>query len=389
VAPVLVEVAVGVTDKSNFGLALLSAAMTLPCVLPPALAETAPERGLLSFKYLDYQDSQTAPNGERLRRIHVRAPSVMAMVPLSSEWSVMGSMITDSISGASPAYHTKMLSKMHEFRRAGEASVTRYLPHGTVSVGLNYSGESDYVSRGASVLTTRSTDDKNTVWSAGVGLSRDQINPTNQIVTNESKQGLDLLLGVTQVMSPQDVAQLNLGFYNGQGYFSDPYKVYDQRPHHRSHHTMLGRWNHHFEATQSTTRLAYRYYTDNWGVRSHTLDVEWVQSLPQGWSVAPALRVYTQTAADFFVNADASPYPFPPLPPANALHYSEDQRVSAFGARTYGLKVTKQLGLDTRVDIKVERYAQRGDWALFGSGSTGLDPFYARVVQVGITHWFE
>jgi hypothetical protein len=135
--------------------------------------------------------------------------------------------------------------------------------------------------------------------------------------------------------------------------------------------------------------MAYRYYTDSWGVRSHTFDAEFVQALAKGWSVAPALRVYSQTAADFYVDAVESPYPFPPSPPANALHYSEDQRVSAFGARTYGLKVTKQLGLDTRVDIKVERYEQRGAWALFGTGSKGLDPFYARVVQVGITHWFE
>ena len=385
----LAGVAVGATEKPNFGQVLLSAAMALPCVLPPAYAETAPERGFVSFKYLDYQDSQGGPQGTRIDRIKVRAPSVMAMVPLSSEWSMMGSLVTDSISGASPLYHTKMLGKVRDFRRAGETSITRYFPNGTVTVGLNYSGESDYVSRGATVLATRSSDDKNTVWSAGVGASRDQINPANKLVVNETKQGMNLLVGVTQVMSTHDVVQLNVGHYSGQGYFSDPYKAYDQRPSNRSSQTVLGRWNHHFESTQQTTRLAYRYYTDSWGVRSHTFDAEFVQALAQGWSVAPALRVYTQTAADFYVNAETSPYPFPPSPPANALHYSEDQRVSAFGARTYGVKVTKQLGLDTRIDIKLERYEQRGAWALFGSGSTGLDPFYARVVQVGITHWFE
>jgi hypothetical protein len=363
--------------------------MVLPCVLPPALAETAPERGFISFKYLDYQDSQDGPRGGRLNRIHVRAPSVLSVVPLSSEWSVMGALVTDSISGASPAYHTKKLSHMNDFRRAGETAITRYLPNGTVTLGLNYSGESDYVSRGATLMATRSSDDKNTVWSAGMGVSRDRINPTNQVVTDASKQGLNVLLGVTQVLSTHDVAQLNLGHYSGHGYFSDPYKAYDQRPTQRSHQTVMGRWNHHFESTQSTTRMAYRYYTDSWGVRSHTLDVELVQPLAHGWSVAPAVRVYSQTAADFYVNAETSPYPFPPIPPVNAVHFSEDQRVSAFGARTYGLKVAKQVGRDTRVDVKVERYEQRGAWALFGTGSTGLDTFYARVVQVGITHWFE
>jgi hypothetical protein len=342
----------------------------------------------MSLKYLDYKDGQIQSDGTRLDRIRVRAPSVMGMVPLSSEWSASGTLIADSISGASPAYHTSGLGKMRDFRRAVDGAMTRYFPQGTLTVGMSYSGESDYISRGMSVLGAQSNEDKSTVWSAGVGVSRDRIQPNNHIVENEFKHGLDLLLGVTQIMGVRDIVQINLGFYNGQGYFSDPYKVYDERPRSRSHQTFLTRWNHHFEASQSTARLAYRNYTDSWGIRSHTFDTEWVQPFADSWSVAPALRIYTQTAADFYVNADPSSYPFPPNPPSNALHYSEDQRVSAFGARTYGLKVSKQLGPDARVDVKVERYEQRGSWALFGSGSTGLDPFYARSVQFGFTRWF-
>lgn len=362
--------------------------MALPCVLIPAHAESSPDRGFVSVRYLDYRDSQGGPDGARVDRIHVRAPSVMAMVPITPEWSAAGTLVTDSISGASPAYHTQGLGRMRDFRRAVDASLTRYMPQGTLTLGVSHSGESDYVSRGASVLATRSSYDKNTVWSAGVGASRDQINPTNRIVESESKQGLDLLLGVTQVMGMRDIVQLNLGLYSGRGYFSDPYKVYDERPRTRTHQTMLLRWNHHFESSQTTARLGYRHYKDSWGIRSHTFDTELVQPVGGGWSVAPALRVYTQGSADFYVGADPNTYPFPPSPPPNALHYSEDQRVSAFGARTYGLKVSKLIGLDARVDVKFERYEQRGSWTLFGSGSTGLAPFFARSVQLGLTHWF-
>lgn len=386
--PALVEVAVAATDKSPLGSVLLSAAMSLPCVLQPVFAESSPERGFISFKSLDYQDYQIGPTGVRIDRIRVRAPAVVAMVPLSSEWSVAATLITDSISGASPAYHSSGMGKMRDFRRAADTSLTHYRPQGTFTLGLSYSGESDYVSHGASLLATQSSDDKNTVWSAGAGTSRDQINPANHIVENETKQSTDLLLGVTQVLTKQDIVQLHFRHYNGQGYFSDPYKIYDQRPRRRTHQTLLGRWNHHFESTQSTARWAYRYYTDSWGIHSHTIDTELVQSLSHGWSVSPGLRIYTQTAADFYVPTDPSSYPFPPNPPAHALYYSEDQRVSAFGARSYSLKISKQLDLDTRVDFKIERYQQRGAWTLLGSGSKGLDPFYARMVQLGITHWF-
>lgn len=387
----------------ELGAALLSAAMALPCVMGVAHAESAPEKGTLSFKYLDYKERQQligdAAKGDAGLysksgastfddRIRVKATASSVMLPLNAEWSMAGTLITDSISGASPAYHTEALTAMKDFRRAVDTSLTRYLTNGTVTVGLNHSGENDYISRGVSLLATRATEDKNTTWTAGVGLNRDVINPSNRIVFNETKHVTDFILGVTQVLSMNDIVQFNLGSFKGRGYFSDPYKIYDERPRNRSHETLLARWNHHFSDLNGTSRLAYRYYTDNWGIRSHTFDAEWVQAFGEGWRVAPALRFYTQTAANFYVEADPSLSPFPPNPPANARYFSEDQRVSAFGGFTMGVKLSKQLNLDTKVDVKFEQYGQKGAWTLLGSGSKGLAPFYARSLQVGITHSF-
>jgi hypothetical protein len=407
----LEEVAVAVTEPQTFqskplpelGATLLSAAMALPCVMGVAHAESAPEKGTLSFKYLDYKERQQligdAAKGDAGLysksgastfddRIRVKATASSVMLPLNAEWSMAGTLITDSISGASPAYHTEALTAMKDFRRAVDTSLTRYLTNGTVTVGLNHSGENDYISRGVSLLATRATEDKNTTWTAGVGLNRDVINPSNRIVFNETKHVTDFILGVTQVLSMNDIVQFNLGSFKGRGYFSDPYKIYDERPRNRSHETLLARWNHHFSDLNGTSRLAYRYYTDNWGIRSHTFDAEWVQAFGEGWRVAPALRFYTQTAANFYVEADPSLSPFPPNPPANARYFSEDQRVSAFGGLTMGVKLSKQLNLDTKVDVKFEQYGQKGAWTLLGSGSKGLAPFYARSLQVGITHSF-
>ena len=387
----------------ELGAALLSAAMALPCVMGVAHAESAPEKGTLSFKYLDYKERQQligdAAKGDAGLysksgastfddRIRVKATASSVMLPLNAEWSMAGTLITDSISGASPAYHTEALTAMKDFRRAVDTSLTRYLTNGTVTVGLNHSGENDYISRGVSLLATRATEDKNTTWTAGVGLNRDVINPSNRIVFNETKHVTDFILGVTQVLSMNDIVQFNLGSFKGRGYFSDPYKIYDERPRNRSHETLLARWNHHFSDLNGTSRLAYRYYTDNWGIRSHTFDAEWVQAFGEGWRVAPALRFYTQSAANFYVEADPSLSPFPPNPPANARYFSEDQRVSAFGGFTMGVKLSKQLNLDTKVDVKFEQYGQKGAWTLLGSGSKGLAPFYARSLQVGITHSF-
>jgi hypothetical protein len=64
---------------------------------------------------------------------------------------------------------------------------------------------------------------------------------------------------------------------------------------------------------------------------------------------------------------------------------SADQRLSGFGAVTAGLKVARQIGNDWSVDVKLERYQQRGAWRLFGHGSPGLDTMRAVSLQLGIT----
>ena len=97
------------------------------------------------------------------------------------------------------------------------------------------------------------------------------------------------------------------------------------------------------------------------------------------------MRVYSQGAASFYVASDDSSYPFAPSSTSN---YSEDQRVSAFGAHTYGLKVAKRIDQDWTADVKLEQYEQRAEWRLSGSGTPGMLPFSARSLQLGISRQF-
>ena len=367
---------------SNTAQGLLAAALALP-TMTVARAETAPERSTISYKLLDYLDSQ--PGKER---VHVRAPAFNFLAPVAGNWALGASVISDAISGASPAYHSSGLQKFRDRRNAGDVNATRYFDHGSVSFGINVSSEADYQSRGVSLQGSRSSEDKNTTWTAGVGVNKDTINPTNRAVNNEHKQVFDLLVGVTQVMSTHDIVQLNLGHAQGRGYFSDPYKVFDNRPRQRNHTTLSARWNHHFEGTGGTARSSYRYYDDSYGIRAHTFSFEWVQPLAQGWTVTPLVRLYSQSAARFYVDASPLPSPFAPNPPEGAVYFSEDHRVSALGGRTWGLKVAKQLGPDWSVDAKFEQYGQRAAWRLFGKGSPGLAAFNARTVQLGAAYSF-
>lgn len=364
------------------GLGLLAAALALPAV-QPARADTPPERASLSFRQLDYVDSQ--PDAERVR---VRAPALSLLLPVGSRWSLQAGAVSDAISGASPTYHTSGLKPLHDHRRAADLGLTRYFDDWTVTLAGNVSSESDYVSRGLSLQAGWSSEDRNTSWAGGLGVASDRIDPVNHVVVDERKRSTDLFLGLTQVLSPVDIVQLNLGHKQGRGYFSDPYKIFDRRPRERRQDTLLLRWNHHVEALNGSARMAWRYYDDSFGIRAHTLTLEYVQPLPAGFSVTPLLRLYTQSAARFYLDADPSAAPFVPQPPADAPYYSQDQRLSAFGASTLGLKLAWQPNADWTLDAKLEQYRQRGRWRLFGSGSPDLAPFNARTLQFGVSCLF-
>jgi hypothetical protein len=112
------------------------------------------------------------------------------------------------------------------------------------------------------------------------------------------------------------------------------------------------------------------------------VEFAWNQPLPDGWSMVPNLRYYTQSAADFYFD--------PPFAhgfvPGRA--YSADTRLSAFGALTSGLSIVKRLPDGWSFDVKLDFYRQRSNWHFGGKGSRGLEPFSARWIQTGVSKTF-
>ena len=141
--------------------------------LPAAQADTPPERGVVAFKYLDYQDKQSG-----IDRISVNAPSLMFAVPVNEQWLFSGTHTVDTVSGASPRYHSEATSmtRMEDKRRGNDLRITRYFPQGSLTVGASHSRESDYLSRSLFVQGSVSTEDKISTLHFGQARTRDVIN---------------------------------------------------------------------------------------------------------------------------------------------------------------------------------------------------------------------
>ena len=367
--------------------ALVAAALALPglavgCAAfsTAALAENAPEQGSVDLKYLYYRDWQ--PGASRMR---VSSPSFHVLMPLENSFALEGSFVVDSISGASPLYHDTLSGAsglgVNDLRKAGDVKLTRYFDRAAIGAGFAYSTEHDYLSRTFNVDARVSSADNNTTLAAGVGVASDDIDSVNLVARGRTKRTTDMLVGITQVLSANDIVQSNLTYSVGRGYYDDPYKAVDVRPDKRDQLAWLTRWNHHLDALDATARLSARYYRDTFGVRALTVGAEWVQ--PFGaWTVTPALRYYTQRSADFYFGP---PFPVGFRP---GQFYSADQRLSSFGAWTPGIKVARAFPDGWRADFKAEHFEQRNQWATVfgdnGHGGKDLKPVRANFFQFGI-----
>jgi hypothetical protein len=387
-------------DPGKINRNVLAAALALPGVLPSAHAQvTVPNATLVQFKYLYYKDYQNSTNGSG-DRMTVNAPALYLLTPISDEWVFEIGAVYDSISGASPYYHTVLSGAsgrgIKDGRTNVDATVTKYFGGRTaVSLRYAYSTEDDYESSAYAVTVRHATPDQNTTFMAGVGRSNDKVFPEDGPQFTADKRTTDFVAGITQVFTPDDVGQFTLYYAQQRGYLTDPYKAFwgvDNRPSSRDQWAALFRWNRYVAVYDGAFRASYRYYGDDWKVKAHTVNVEWAQTLPDGWTLTPSFRYATQSAAEFYYDPIYDPVlgaPFPPgyLQNPNAF-YTSDQRLAAWGAIAPGLKVSKALTGGWLLDAKAEYYEQRAEWRIGGEGSPGLENFKAQVYQLGVQRKF-
>ena len=248
-----------------------------------------------------------------------------------------------------------------------------------MGLGVNASQEHDFFSLGASGTLSRDFNKRNTTVTGGLSFESDLINPEGGIpvpmtlmddaltsAAEETRTVTDVLVGVTQVLGRNTVAQLNYSVSISSGYHNDPYKLvandaaggppgefwYEARPDSRMKHAIYGELKH--AVGSDVLAASYRYMTDDWGVDSHTVDLRYRWLLGEEWFLEPHARWYTQTAADFWVEA----LPSAPAPDQLA---SGDYRLGALVDTSLGLKLGKHTSETGDAYVKVETLQQTGD----------------------------
>ncbi len=351
-----------------------------------AAGEDAGTGGSVGLRWLHYRDWQPG-----LRRIAVGAPALTVRLPLGERWVIEGVTGYESVTGASPRYHTAVsgASRMVERRRSGDVRVTRYASLSHWSLAAAVSSESDFHSRAVSARFGWDTEDRNRSWALELAARSDRIGSVNDPNLQARRHTREAGVTVTQALSRTDIVQAGLVHAWGRGFYSDPYKLPDTRPGSRHQTVVTLRWNHHFDEPDLALRARYRHYRDSFGIRSHTVAIEPVWQVAPRISIGPSVRLYTQSAASFYYNPRFA-YTGVPFPPDNPppVHISADQRLAAFGAVTLGLQLAVELGGGWQAELGLDRYEQRTAWHWGSPGSRGLAPLSARFVQFGVTRRF-
>ena len=318
---------------------------------------------------------------------------------------------------------TPLDTTFRDLRYAANATWERTLDRLTrVTLGASLSSESDYQSAGVNANLIRDFNHRNTSLTVGIAYNSDTVKrnagegedeggaslfvrtgggtpvpfspmlapvtlPGGIIPPNPDgkKNVAELMLGVTQVINQNTLIQLNLAASQTNGYQTDPYKllsvvnpltglpdntallninvsalpyVYEKRPDKRQRNSLFFKGVHSFG--EDVLHLSYRYYWDDWGIISHTLDMRYRYQMQASY-LQPRIRYYTQTEADFYrhhliqgIDVDAN---------GNVLvdYASHDYRLASSDTITLGLKYGYPLSSDSELGLRVELITQTVD----------------------------
>ncbi len=364
---------------------------------------SAQAEDFVSIQFLQYDENEN--------RTSVSAPSIMVNKDFGTDYTLNVSLVLDAVSGASRNYYDASSGasafsrgtnadatdvaygnvEYSDTRLAGSALLTtRFENRDELTVGISNSTESDFYSHEVSAEYMHwLSSSKNNSITAGVSYQSNQVLrkcPTIGVDgCSGASESMDLTALNAQVsyfqnIDSQSYAKISLFYSNDDGYLSNPYLnvvrnyteggtaeiVADTRPDSKIASGVALKYANAL-TDEIALHLAYRYYSDDWDITSHTLDSDIYYQANADWLFKVGLRSYTQSEAKFY-SGEKDYF-------TNEIYASSDQRLSNFNALTYKTGVDYKIDKDLSVNFDANFYDQ----------STGLSATY---FVTGITYNF-
>lgn len=351
------------------------------CVFTIAIWALQPASNIRAEGSVTYKYQRWAEDDGRVQ-VDAHYAQVESSLSAKTKLRVIG--LIDTIAGATPSGQpladgeTQVpLSTLTDRREAGQLEISHSFGRINLVAGYADSRESDYLSKVWSLNTQTNFNEKNTTLLLGYASADDEISAAF-FDQPRFKTTDDMIIGITQLLSPRTTLTANLSYGRADGYLSDPYKIVakntevlpgffldltfpEKRPELKTKWVGYVSANHAVESLNASLEASYRWLDDSWGTTSQTLEFAWFQRLGERLVLRPAVRFYQQSAADFYYpNLNSTTIDPQPVATGRSPYFSSDYRLSKMRTWMVGINASWELTPHCRLDTTLERYLMQG-----------------------------
>ncbi len=318
--------------------ARMSIGLLLLCAWLPAVAGVLPE-DRADILYHSYDGGG----------VEITGPSLLVLKKVGQNVAVSGNYYVDSVSSASIDVVTSGASKYSEDRTEVSAGVDYLHGNSTMSLSWTNSDENDYQANTAGLGVSMDMFGNMTTVTMGYLRSWDTVENNTDPAFSEDVDRQNYQLGLTQVITPDMLMEVNFETITDEGYLNNPYRSVryldsasadgysfepEVYPRTRTSNALAVRSSYYLPYRAAISG-EYRFFDDSWGISAHNIELGYTHPLESGWILEANYRYYTQTAADFYSDL---------FPRKNAQNFmARDKELSDFHSHSVGFTLGYDL----------------------------------------------
>lgn len=329
-----------------------------------------------------YQSRAGKPEGPGDETVRVEQPQIEVIAKQGDKVTHRLWVPIDVVTAASPDAIDVVSgsSRRNEAASVDWTTTYKYAPDTTLSVRSGMHNEENWRSWNVGFGYARSFAEDNTVVEVGVNEIADWFDKyllSGKHDGHTARSSLSVSAGLTQILSPTTIAHVDYGLTLQRGQLSNGWNTVPLRtgevaleivPKERLRHALVARVA-QFLPWDGAAQAFYRFYTDGWGIRAHTLEVELHQRVTRSIRARLNYRFHTQTAPSFF-HTRVDP---------GFTYATADSDLADLDAHTIGFKITAEarprFARLLRFDVGADRYFRSNDLRV-SVFSCGLSLFF-------------
>lgn len=367
-------------DKTFFS-ALSIAILAFPAALTAAVLPEA--RTDFLYHYYSGEDEVT-----------VHGPAVLTRINTTENLSVSARYYMDMISSASPDV-VSSASKYKDKREEFGVGIDLLNGGSAVQLSLATSKENDYLADTFGINTSHDLFNGLTTVSFGYSQGQDRVQRVDTSFEADINR-FNYRIGLSQVLTRSLLLGIGYEGIADEGYLNSPYRYVrilgaarpEIYPNTRDSQAFAVRLVQGYasstRALGSSLRAEYRYFRDNWEIRSNTLSLAYQRYFGRRWLGELRYRYYQQSAASFYSDNFTS----------EMTYMARDKELSTFHSHSLGVKATwyflngKFLFLE-RASLNLSHDYINFDYQDYTNVLTGqLHSFGAHVMQLFVSAWY-